>query len=179
MRTILIVPAVALLALTGCNDQKASQAPKNTSSSTEPKTTGQARTSGPAAPAPAPSNTATTAPPSSTVATSNSQTTAASTGSLDAYKGRTFTAGPVSLRLNPDSTFRMDEMDGNRKVEGQWQYTPQSSLLVFSDPKGDTGQAQFPMRCHFQDVGSNAFKLGETAGSCTRFKDMTFKPVAG
>lgn len=170
MRTILIVPAVALLALTGCNEQQASQAPKNTSSVTEPKVSNQAS---------APGTATTSTAPSSTGATSGSQTAAASTGSFDAYKGRTFTAGPVSLRLNPDNTFRMDETDGNRKVEGQWQYTAQSSLLVLSGPKGDTGQAQFPMRCHFQDVGSDAFKLGETAGSCTRFKDMTFKPAAG
>jgi hypothetical protein len=34
------------------------------------------------------------------------------------------------------------------------------------------------MRCHFQESG-DAFRLGETAGSCARFKDMTFKPAAG
>lgn len=35
------------------------------------------------------------------------------------------------------------------------------------------------MRCHFHDSGSDAFRLGETAGSCERFKDMTFKAAEG
>lgn len=176
MRTILILTAVALLALPGCDEQKAAQAPKNTTSSTEPKATGQASIAGTTASAPAPSSTAV---PSSTTATSSSQATAGRSNSLDAYTGRTFTAGPVSLRLNPDNTFRMDETDGNRKVEGRWQYTPSSGLLVLSDARGDVGNAQFPMHCRLQENGSDAFQLGETAGSCIRFKDLTFKPAAG
>ena len=166
LRTI-IIPAVALLALAGCDEQKSSQPQKGTTSATEPKVgdpTGAPRPETAAAvPAPAP----------------NTQATASRTGTFDTYRGRTFTAGPVSLRLNADNTFRMDETEGNRKVEGQWQYASQSNLLVLSDPKGDAGTAQFPMRCHFQEGGQDTFQLGETAGSCARFKDMTFKPATG
>jgi len=166
LRTI-IIPAVALLALAGCDEQKSSQAQKSTTSATETKVDDKVGTPRPETAAPA------------TTPNANAQATPSRTGSLDPYRGRTFTAGPVSLRLNADNTFRMDETDGNRKVEGQWQFASQSNLLVLSDPKGDVGTAQFPMRCHFQESGADAFQLGETAGSCARFKDMTFKPAAG
>lgn len=166
LRTI-IIPTVALLALAGCDEQKSSQSQKSTTSTTETKVDDKASTPRPEVAAAAPAT------------TPNAQATASRTGSLDAYRGRTFTAGPVSLRLNADNTFRMDETDGNRKVDGQWQFASQSNLLILSDPKGDVGTAQFPMRCHFQESGPDAFQLGETAGSCARFKDMTFKPAAG
>ena len=167
LRTI-IIPAVALLALVGCDEQKSSQAQTTTTAATEPKVADPTTAARPEVVAAAPA----------TVPEANARATASRAGSLDAYSGRTFTAGPVSLRLNADNTFRMDETDGNRKVEGQWQFASQSNLLVLSDPKGDAGTAQFPMRCHFQESG-DAFRLGETAGSCARFKDMTFKPAAG
>jgi hypothetical protein len=50
--------------------------------------------------------------------------------------------------------------------------------VTFSDPKGDIGPAQFPMRCRVQGTVSE-FRLTETEGTCTRFKDLTFKPSAG
>lgn len=165
-RTISI-PAVALLALAGCDEQKSSQARKDTTPATETRVDEKGSAPRPEVAAAAPTT------------TPNTQATASPPTSLDAYRGRTFTAGPVSLRLDADNTFRMDETDGSRKVEGQWQFTPQSNLLVLSDPKGDTGTARFPMRCHFQESGADAFRLGETAGSCARFKDMTFKPATG
>jgi hypothetical protein len=83
----------------------------------------------------------------------------------------------VSLQLNADNTFVMSEVEGNRKVEGR--YALQDGVITFSDPKGDTGPAQFPMRCRFDGSGGSEFRLGDTGGSCARFKDLTFKPAAG
>lgn len=108
MLRIITMPALALLALTGCDEQKSSQAQRDTTLSTQSKVPDQGG-------APRPTLTA-AAPGTGPIIVT--QATAPRTGSLDAYRIRTFTAGPVSLRLNADSTFRMDETDGNRKVGG-------------------------------------------------------------
>jgi hypothetical protein len=71
----------------------------------------------------------------------------------------------------------MNEVDGNRKVEGRYAY--ENGVVTFSEPKGDTGPAQFPMRCRFETVGTGEFRLADTDGACPRFKDLTFKPAAG
>jgi hypothetical protein len=111
---------------------------------------------------------------STTAATSPTST--AVPGTLQDFQGRAFTAGPISVQLNPDNTFFMNEVEGSRRVEGR--YTYQDGIVTFSDPKGDIGPAQFPMRCRLQGAASE-FRLAEAEGSCTRFKDLTFKPAAG
>lgn len=101
------------------------------------------------------------------------QTGASSAPGVQSYQGRTYIAGPVSLQLNADRSFVMDEVKGERRVEGR--YTFQDGVLTFSDARGDIGPEQFPMRCRFQPSGADAFRLGEEGGSCGRFKDLTFK----
>ncbi len=71
----------------------------------------------------------------------------------------------------------MKQTDGNQKVTGRYNY--ENSVLRLSEPQGDVGGAQFPMNCRFETIGTNEFRLMENNGSCTRFKDLTFKPAAG
>ncbi|MCB5177524.1 copper resistance protein NlpE [Microvirga lenta] len=121
---------------------------------------------------PGTTGTATATPPAG-----STQTAATSATNLDTFQGRTYSAGPVSLQLNPDNTFVMNEVDGNKKVEGRYAY--ENGVLTLSDPKGDVGQATFPMRCRFETSGASDFRLADNEGACTRFRDLTFKPAAG
>jgi hypothetical protein len=83
----------------------------------------------------------------------------------------------MTIQLSPDNTFVMRETGSARKVEGRYAY--QDGVMTFSDATGDLGTAQFPMRCRFQTEGASEFRLADTDGACTQFKDLTFKPAAG
>jgi hypothetical protein len=183
-----LIPFAAVLALAACGEEQTAEAPATPAAPTAVETAETPASPGAStATAPAPSTTAgtdaadnavettgtaTTAPP-----TGSTQTAATSATSLDSFQGRTYSAGPVSLQLNPDNTFVMNEVEGNQKVEGRYSY--ENGMLTFSEPAGDVGTAKFPMRCRFETSGASDFRLGDTDGACTRFKDLTFKPAAG
>lgn len=181
MRARSLLPFAALLALTACGEEQTAEAPATANppaatetaqapvSSTAPATRAQTT--------PPPAAGETTGATTSATSTGSTQTAATSTTSLDSFQGRTYSAGPVSLQLNRDNSFVMNEVSGNRKVEGRYAF--ENGIVTFSDPKGDIGQAQFPMRCRLETVGSSEFRLADAGGACTPFKDMTFKPTAG
>lgn len=190
-----LMPFIAVLTLAACGEDQTAQAP-TTPTAPSATETAQAPADAPAAEtgttttAAAPATEAPAAggsAPSTTVAepsgstptetTSSVNPAATPASSLEPFQGRTFTAGPVSLQLNPDNTFVMNEVDGNRRVEGRYAF--QDGILTFSDPQGDIGPAQFPMRCRFEASGASEFRLADNEGACTRFKDLTFKPSAG
>lgn len=190
-----LVLFTTVLALAACGEEQAAQAPvtpatpptvetaKAPAASSSPAVTAQVPATGAAAPvnapapvdAPAPSDTTgtvTAVPPAG-----HTQTAATSATSLERFHGRAFSAGPISLQLNPDKTFVMNEVDGNRKVQGHYAY--ENGVLTLSQPTGDIGQATFPMRCRFETLGAGDFRLTDEGGACTRLKDLTFKPTAG
>ncbi|WP_230533094.1 hypothetical protein [Microvirga roseola] len=109
--------------------------------------------------------------------TDATQTAATSATSLEPFQGRTYAAGPLTIQLNPDNTFVMNEAEGNRRVEGRYAF--ENGVVTFSDPTGDIGPAQFPMRCRFEATGTDEFRLADNEGACTRFNDLTFRPSAG
>jgi hypothetical protein len=175
MRARLYVPLVAALALSACGADQAAQAPTQPT----PPAAGQSGSSttafGPTAPG---ETTGTVGGAPSTAAPANTAalSAGAAPATLQPFQGRTFSAGPISVQLNSDNTFVMGEVEGSRRVEGR--YTYQDGVVIFSDPKGDIGPAQFPMRCRVQGTASE-FRLAEAGGTCTRFQDLTFRPAAG
>ena len=189
----ILIPLFATLVLAGCSEDQTAQAP--TTPAPPPTTTAERPATPPAPAAPAPPSTtagstptaptAPATPPSSTAsapalapaAPPPSQSAAATPANLDTYRDRTYSAGPVSLVLKPDNTFEMMQTAGDQKVTGRYAY--ENGIVTLSDPQGPVGDAQFPMRCRFETVGTNEFRLAENNGSCTRFKDLTFKPAAG
>lgn len=169
-----LIPFATVLALAACGEEQTAEAPTTPAAPTAVETA-QAPATPPATTAPAPAGTTgtvTAAPPAG-----STQTAATSATSLNTFQGRAYSAGPISLQLNPDNTFVMNEVDGNRKVEGRYAF--ESGIVTFSDPKGDIGPATFPMRCRFETAGTSDFRLADNDGACTRFKDLTFKPAAG
>jgi hypothetical protein len=169
----LLAPSLAVLALAACGDDKAAEAPRETTTAQAPATTA-APPAAPATTPPAP--TTTTAAPAAPAAPAT--TAGATTGSvadpLRPYLAKPLTAGAVALRLDPNGTFTMSETGGDRRVEGR--YAVQDGIVTFSDPKGDTGAATFPMRCRVQPAG-DGFRLAAVEGSCTTLADQTFKPA--
>lgn len=167
MRARFFVPLAAALVLSACGDDQTAQAPTQPAPPVAGQSGSSTTASGPTAPGEA-TGTVGGAP---TLAPAG-----AAPGTLQPFQGRTFSAGPIAIQLNPDSTFVMNEVEGNRRVEGRYAY--QDGTMTFSDPKGDIGPAQFPMRCRVQGTASE-FRLAEAEGTCTRFKDLTFRPAAG
>lgn len=177
----ILIPLFATLVLAGCSDDQTAQAPATpapppTTTAERPATPGTTAGSTPTTPATPPSPTA-SAPAPAPAAPPPSQSAAATPANLDTYRDRTYSAGPVSLVLKPDNTFEMMQTAGDQKVTGRYAY--ENGIVTLSDPQGPVGDAQFPMRCRFETVGTNEFRLAENNGSCTRFKDLTFKPAAG
>lgn len=179
-----LIPFATVLALAACGEEQTAEAPATPTPPTAVETA-QAPATPPATTAPAPAapsatatapaettGTLTTAPPAG-----STQTAVTSAMSLNTFQGRAYSAGPISLQLNPDNTFVMNEVDGSRKVEGRYAF--ENGIVTFSDPKGDIGPATFPMRCRFETAGTSDFRLADNDGACTRFKDLTFKPAAG
>ncbi len=180
MRLHASVLAVAVLALAACGEEQTAQTPDDTAPPTPIETTE-------APPAPAPTDTAAApaddaaAPvgsPSPPASTTTTTTVVASQGdaSLQPYLGKQYAAGPVTLELRPDGTFVLNEIEGDRRVEGD--YALEAGTITFSDPEGDVGPAQFPMRCRFEAAG-NDFRLNDSGGTCQRFEGLTFTPAAG
>ncbi|MBJ6126813.1 hypothetical protein [Microvirga splendida] len=190
MRARILVPFTAILALAACGEDQTAQAPVTPTAPPVTETAEAPPPPAPAAPAPvaeAPAPTAGTgtvvAPSETTGATTpapspgSAQTAAVAATSLEPFHGRTYAAGPVTLQLNPDKTFVMRETGSSRKVEGRYAY--ENGVLIFSDATGDTGTVQFPMHCRFITEGASNFRLADTGGACTQFKDLTFEPAAG
>jgi hypothetical protein len=185
MRMRALLPAFAVLVLAACGEQQTAQAPADPP--TAPPRETAAAPPAPATPSPPSATAAAPAPaatPSTTGAVSpappagTSQTAAApGAAGLQPFQGRAYAAGPLSLQLNADNTFVMSEIDGSRKVQGRYAF--RDGELTLSDPSGDIGPAQFPMRCRFEGQGGTEFRLVDTSGSCARFKDLTFRPAAG
>lgn len=187
-----LLPFAVILALAACGEEQTAEAPATPTPPTSTETAQAPPASTPAAPpastssttaagtdsSAAPSGTTgettgtTTAPPAD-----STQTAATSAASLEPFQGKTYAAGPMTIQLNPDNTFVMNEADGSHKVEGRYAF--QDGVVTFSDPQGDVGEAQFPMRCRFEASGTSEFRLSDVDGACTRFKDLTFKPAAG
>jgi hypothetical protein len=180
-----LVLYAAILALAACGEDQTAQTPTTPASPPAAETAQAQPPAAPVSPAPAPATgtgatntpgettgTTATAPP-----TGNPQTAATTATSLEPFQGRTYAAGPVTIQLNPDNTFVMQEAGSARKVEGRYAY--QDGIVTFSDATGDVGTAQFPMRCRFQTEGAGSFRLADADGACTQFKDLTFKPAAG
>jgi hypothetical protein len=160
------IAVLAALALAGCGEEQAAQNENRTTTAQAPATTAPATTA-PAAPATT-SNTAAPAPAPTT-------TGAVATGPMQQVVGKSYTAGPIALRLDQNGTFEMRETEGSKRVEGK--YAVQDGVVTFSDPNGDIGGASFPMRCRFEGTATE-FKLGDVENSCVRLKDLTFKPAA-
>lgn len=106
-------------------------------------------------------------------------------GSIDTpitpYLGQTYSSGPVSLQLNRDNSFVMNQVEGNRSVQGQYAY--EDGVLTFSQPAGDMGDTNFPLRCQMEPAGADGFQLQDQADapaeqSCGPLKDLTFRPAA-
>jgi hypothetical protein len=192
MRLRIFASVIASLALSACGDDQTVQEP------TSPRTmeTTQSLTTPSAAAAPAASSqsgpstaaagsgasgettgTVGTPPSTTTIPNTTAALSGSAAGTLEAFQGRTFSVGPISIQLYPDNSFVMNEVEGDRKVEGRYAY--QDGIVTFSEPKGDIGPAQFPMRCRLQPGATGEFRFAENEGSCTRLKDLTFKPASG
>lgn len=185
MSTRPLILYAAILALAACGEDQTAQTPTAPASPPATETAQAPPPAAPASPAPAPAtgtgatNTSgeTTGTTGTPPPTGNPQTAATATPGLEPFQGRTYAAGPMTIQLNPDNTFVMQEPGSARKVEGRYAY--QDGIVTFSDATGDTGTAQFPMRCRFQQEGASDFRLTDTDGACSQFRDLTFKPAAG
>ena len=131
-----------------------------------------------AEPAEAPPAAVTTAPVETDTQVASVPPPAATTAEgepLERFQERTYTAGPVSIRFDPDGTFEMNETEGDQKVEGR--YALEDGIVTFSEPTGDVGAATFPLRCRFEPA-EDAFTLGAVGDSCARFEGLTFQPAS-
>jgi cytoskeletal protein RodZ len=199
MRIIPLIGALSLASLVAAcgEDQTAQNAPAaNTPAPSHETARAPAATSSPPATT-NPSQTATTASPpvssplpaplgnpleraaGSTAADSAPRTTGSigpSAGGAEAFRaavGRSFSGGPVTLRLGADQRFSLRDESG-RTVTGR--YAQSDGILTFDDAQGETAGARFPMRCRFEPQASGAFRLTEVNGSCPHFNAVTFKP---
>lgn len=191
MRTSHILLIGAALSLAACGEDQAAQAPGNNA----PAQPGVAQTA-PAAPAQPAPNTVTTAPPvTATPPATNAPVTTAppataptldrsqTTGSvgtqsaagsaLQPYMDRTFAGGPVRLTLAGDSTFTLNQEGTGRSVQGRYAYV--DGVVTFLEPRGETGGAQFPMRCRMEAVSPTEFRLTESDGTCRQLANVSFR----
>jgi hypothetical protein len=83
-----------------------------------------------------------------------------------------YEAGPVVAEFSPDGTFTLAQREGDRAVAGR--YSLENGVLVLSDVSGDTGRADFPMRCSVEPA-EGGFRLEATDGSCRELAGMQFQ----
>jgi hypothetical protein len=94
----------------------------------------------------------------------------------DAFReavGRSFSGGPITLRLGADQRFTMRGESG-RAVTGR--YAQADGVLTLDEAQGDTMGARFPMSCRFEPQANGAFRLADVDGSCPHFGAVTFTP---
>lgn len=172
----IIIPAALVLTLAACNDQKKAEAPKeNTVVATAPPSSTAPSTASSGASSQAGRSAAAGASSTAASETTGGVGTPGSASVLQKYQGKSYTAGPVSLRLNQDGTFEMTETDGNKQVQGRYAF--ENGIVTFSQPTGDVGSATFPMRCRLQEAG-DSFSFAPVENSCERLRDLTFKTQA-
>lgn len=130
-------------------------------------------------PAQPPGSSQTATPGGTAGAASDPQTTAsigAAGSGAEAFRaavGRSFSGGPVTLRLGADQRFTMRD-EGGRTVTGR--YAQNDGVVTFTNPEGDTAGARFPLRCRFEPQANGAFRLADIDGACPHFGNVTFRP---
>ena len=83
-----------------------------------------------------------------------------------------YAAGRVTAVFEEEGTFKMQEANGPRAVQGQ--YAVESGILTLSDVHGDTGLVRFPMRCRVQAI-NGGFRLEAVENSCRELSGVTFE----
>jgi chromosome segregation ATPase len=83
-----------------------------------------------------------------------------------------YTLGPITAQFAADGTFEMAGEGRVQSVTGTWMV--ENDVLALTDVSGDTGAANFPMRCGIapEPIG---FQLSEHEGSCAVFDGETFQ----
>lgn len=192
MHPQLFIPLAAVLALAACND-------KQTASNGKPDAPAATTAAKPAAPPaiavvkaePAAPAAGTSSQPATTAAApSTSAAPGATVGTTDLKKGEAtgsvaltapnlqpgrYQADPIALRLEAGNKFVMTEREGNREVQGRYEY--KNAVITFTDASGDLGKAKFPIRCKVETLGTT-FKFVEDGGSCQALNGLTFRPTS-
>lgn len=178
LRTISL-SAILVLGLAACDSQETAEAPPEDANETAlaPDTTTTTPEVTTASPDASDTTTpeVTTLPPDSGI---DPDTVASINAPIDPYLGQTYSGGPISLQLNRDNTFVMNQVEGNQNVEGQYSY--ENGVLTFSQPSGDVGSANFPLTCRMEPAGADGFALQdeEQGENCGPLKNLTFRPAA-
>lgn len=92
--------------------------------------------------------------------------------SMSRFENRVLDAGMVSLLLKADRTFVMRSTRTNQQIEGR--YAIEGDTVTFSEARGDTGGASFPMQCRFEQAGDGV-QLERIGNNCTHFEGLTFR----
>ncbi len=78
----------------------------------------------------------------------------------------------VAFSLQPDGTYRIEELGGSRFARGR--YTVGSDLLTFVVGQGDVGRTRFPLKCRVAGM-YGGFRVGAGQPACRAFEGLSFR----